>query len=78
MCFWAGSEVLEPLSKRDGESTLQHLVIKRLACAAELVKMRQVPMGSRLLLVLSFILVWGSSVQGKTQDPSSPLLCLLL
>lgn len=71
VCSWAGSEVLEPFSKRAGESTLQHLVIERLACGAELVRMRQVPMGSRLLLVLSFILVWGSSVQGKTLPPLS-------
>lgn len=69
MCSWAGSEVLEPFSKRARESTLQHLVIERLACGAELVRMRQVPMGSRLLLVLSFILVWGSAVQGKTLPP---------
>lgn len=75
VCSWAGSEVLEPFSKRARESTLQHLVIERLACGAELVRMRQVPMGSRLLLVLSFILVWGSAVQGKTLPPPRVLCC---
>lgn len=74
MCSWAGSEVLEPFSERDGESTLQHLLIERLVCWTELVKMQQVPVGSRLVLVLAFILVWGSSVQGKAQEPSSPVL----
>lgn len=64
MCSWAGSEVLEPLSKRDRESTLLHLLIKRLR-GAELVRMRQVPVGTRLVLALTFVLVWGSSVQGK-------------
>ena len=63
MCSWAGSEVLEPLSKRDRKSTLLHLLIQRLS-GAELVRM-QVPVGSRLVLALAFVLVWGSSVQGK-------------
>lgn len=78
--FWAGFEVLEPFLKGT-ESTLLHFLVVRLACRrwswSKLVIMQVLFQCSRLVLALAFILILGSSVQGKTQESCPPVIFLV-